>query len=153
MATGHLKGAARFRWTPPGGSEVTHLLAAPLSPVREIRPARWRSRYDWWAEDGVHREVVVVGEGVEEVTATIRMDDEPEELLDMLQAALEDDLTLTYQLSAGGAEFPVRVVEVLDSQGGDVGLVGDRGRYGGGEWEVRVRIRRTDGGSLAGMFS
>jgi hypothetical protein len=153
MATGHLEGAARFRYTPEGGSEIVHLLAVPLSPVRDIRPSSRVARYDWWAWNNIDRETVTVGSRVPELVVTIRLDDDPVGLLAMLEAALDDDLTLVYQLTASGTEFPVRVVEVMDSQGGDLGIVGDRGRFGFGEWEVQVRLRRTDGGSLDGIFA
>lgn len=153
MATAHIEGAARFTYDHPEDGETVHLLAVPLSPVREIRPSTRVARYDWWAWNNVDREVVTVGSRVWEVVATIRLEDEPVELMDMLATALDDDLTLTYQMSAEGTEYPVRVVEVLDSEGGDLGIIGDRGRYSFGEWEVQVRLRRTDGGSLAGMFT
>ncbi len=153
MATAHLSGEARFTYTPQGGSEIVHLLAVPLSPVRELRPSSRVARYDWWAWNNVDREIVTVGDRVPEVVATIRLDDEPVELMAMLETALDDDTTLVYQLTESGAEFPVRVVEVMDSQGGDLGIIGDRGRFGAGEWEVQVRLRRTDGGSLAGIFT
>jgi hypothetical protein len=154
MATAHLKGSARISYDPSdGGSTITHLLAVPLSPVREIRPARKRARYDWWAWNETDREVVTVGPGVQEVTATIRLDNEPDALMDMLQDALENDLTLTYQVDESATGVPLRLVEVVGSEGDEVGIIGDRGRYGGGEWEVAVRLRRTDGGSLAVIFT
>lgn len=153
MATCWLRGSASFTWTPPGGSgTVQHLLAVPLSPGRELVPSVRKRRFDWFADDFASREVVTVGSGVSEVVASIRMDDEPAELMALLGAALDHDLTLDYRWDESGEVFPVRVVEVLGGSPDEVALTGDRDRFGGGEWEVRVRLRRTDGGSLAGML-
>jgi hypothetical protein len=153
MATAHLKGTPRFTYTHPVDGATTHLLALPLSPVREIVPSHRRERHDWWAADLVNREVVTIGGGVREVVCTIRMDNQPVELMEMLRVALEDDVTLTYERTTGGTGFPVRVVEIMGAQGDEIPIEPARARYGGGEWEVAVRLRRTDGGVLDGMFT
>ena len=152
MATAHLRGTARILYTHPTDGATTHLLALPLSPVREIVPSRLRRRHDWWAANNVDREVVTIGDGVYEVVCTIRMDNEPAELLEMLRVALEEDVTLTYERVTGGGQFPLRVVEIPGSGPDATTIEPARARYGGGEWEVSVRLRRTDGGDLTGMF-
>ena len=146
MATAHLLRTARFTYTPPGGSPVVHLLALPL---RELEVIDSRSRYDWWSEDGTSREIVTVGPSVREMVATIRMEDQPNELRAMLRAAIENDVTLNYEPTTGGTSYPVKVVRVLGGDGG-VQITLDRSRRG---WEARIHIRRVDGGTLDGIIS
>jgi hypothetical protein len=153
MATAHVKGSATLTYTPTGGTETEHLLAVPLSPVRDLVPSLRRRRWDWWADDLRSREVVSLESDVSEVVATIRLDDEPVELLALIQDALENDLTLTYTPVTSGEDFPVRIVEVVGADGDEVVLTPDRDRYGFGEWEVTLRLRRTDGGTLDGVFT
>lgn len=150
MATAALKGSASFSYTPYGTFTVlTHGLAIPLYNIRIMDR---RVRYDWWAEDLNTREVVNIGDGVREIQATIRLDNEPTELRYMLQQALQYDLVLTYTASTGS--FPVRLVAVLEAADADeTPLVPDRDRYGYGEWECRVHLRRTDGGTLDAILS
>jgi hypothetical protein len=154
MATAHLQGTARITYTHPDNGATTHLLALPLSPVREIEPRWRRERHDWWAADLVHRSTVTVGDGVEDVVCTIRMDNEPVALMEMLRVALEQDVTLNYEEVTGGTSFPLRVVEIVGrDDDADIPIQPSRARWGFGEWEVAVRFRRTDGGTIAGMFS
>jgi hypothetical protein len=153
MATAHLQGTARITYTHPDNGATTHLLALPLSPVREIEPRWRRERHDWWAADQVQRSTVIVGDGVEDVVCTIRMDNEPVELMEMLRVGLEQDVTLSYERTTGGTAFPLQVVEIIGADPDEVPIEPARARYGGGEWEVAVRFRRIDGGTIAGMFS
>lgn len=150
MATRHLFGNARILWTPPGGSQETFLLGAKLI---ELEPMDRRARWDWWSADMTEREVVVVGSGVRDLVATIRYDDDPDGLKRMLRLALENDLTLTYHETAGGTGFPVRLVAVVGGSGADaVHIIPDRDRWRLGEYEARVHLRRTDGGTLDGLL-
>lgn len=154
MATQHIRGTATLTYTPSaGGSPVTHLLAVPLSPVGELIPSLRRRRWDWWADDLVSREVVTLDSGVSEILATVRLDNEPVELLELIRDALENDLTVTYVKETSGEEFPLRIVAVDGAQGDEIALQPDRDRYGYGEWEVTLRLRRTDGYALDGVFS
>lgn len=148
MATAHLRGTARLEYTPPGGSLVTHLLATPL---RDLTPTDMRSRYEWWSEDQTTREVVTIGAGVRDLQATIRFENQPAALKTLLRHALEDDVTVTYRLAAGGTAYPVKIVSV----GGDGGIEiqPDRQRSIFGEYEVRIRMRRVDGGTFDALLS
>jgi hypothetical protein len=136
MASRALSGDARITWS--GG---TFLLAVPLQRVSQQAP---RARFEWWALDQRTREVVAIEGGARDVEATIRCDDTPETLLALLRAGIESDEVMGYQYEAGGASIPFVIVAVIGQQ--DIGLEPDPDRFGFGEWAVRVRLRRTDGG-------
>ncbi len=144
MATDALKGSARFEYTSPESSTtVTHLLAVPLLAVA---PASRRQRFEFWSADETNREVVVVGDGVPEVLATIRCENDPAGLTAMLRAALEHDVELTYFMESGDSDgLPVKVVAIVGSGGDEIALEPDPDRVGFGEYMVRLQLRRTDG--------
>ena len=134
MATAALIGSATITYTPPGGAQVVHQLAAPLLQIEPI-----------------DREIVTIGTGVYEIRASIRFENEPDELKALLRTAQRSDVTLYY--TEGSNIYPVRLVEVLGAGGDDTPLTPDRDRYGFGEWECRVHLRRTDGSTLDALFS
>lgn len=148
MATAALIGSATITYTPPGGAQVVHQLAAPLL---QIEPIDREIRHDWWAADLDNREIVTIGTGVYEIRASIRFENEPDELKALLRTAQRSDVTLYY--TEGSNIYPVRLVEVLGAGGDDTPLTPDRDRYGFGEWECRVHLRRTDGSTLDALFS
>lgn len=153
MATGtQLKASASLTWTPPGGSETTILLRVPLGVVKEFRPSILRARFDWWAKDYRNRRTVTIGPGVREIVWTLRLDDEPVQLLRMLRDGLEHDVTITYQYEIGGPTFPFRIVEIIGAGKDEVPILPDRHRWGGGDWEVPFRARRTDGGTFDALL-
>lgn len=150
MATAALRGDARISYTPPAGALTTHLLALELS---ELEPIDGGSRYEWWSEDKTARSVVTVGSGVRELYATIRCDNQPGELKTLFRHALDSDVTLTYRLTAAGTAFECKLVAVVGARQGESGVIPDRDRYGFGEWEARVHLRRVDGGTFDGLLS
>lgn len=143
MATAALAGDARFEY---GAGPTTHLLAVPL---KDVRPADPRTRHVWWSADMTTREVTNVGAAVYEIIATIRMDNEPDALKILLWNGLNGK-ELTYRTTSGGTAFPVLLVEVVGKDG--VELDPDRDRYGFGEWEATVRLRRVDGTTLNALL-
>lgn len=147
MATAHLIGDARFTFTPPGGSLTTHKLAIPLW---RLSPVDNQPRYVFESADLTARHIVTIGTGVREIWATIRMDNEPGNLRIMLRAGLQQDVTLTYYRTESGTAYPAKLVEV---EGGEVVLTPDRDRYGMGEWEARIRLRRVDGNNFDGLLT
>lgn len=152
MATEFLKGSARFEYTPPGGSPIVHRLGTPLSPLREFVPSRLKQRFDWWSVDKVNREIVTIEGSAEEVVCIIRIDNEPVELKAMLQTALEDGTQLDYYPETGAPAIPLQLVEIPGAAPDEIPLTQDRGRFGGGEYEVPVRLRRIDGGTLDAIY-
>lgn len=145
MATQALKGDARFAYD-PGGGTITHLLALPLM---DMQPVDGQPRFEWWSANQRTREIVTIGGGVSELWGTIRMDNQPNELKDMLRAAIHEDVTVTYRETAVGTAFPCKIV-TTDS--GEVALTPDPDRGGYGEWQVRVLLRRVDGGTFDGVL-
>lgn len=143
MATGHLRGEARFTYD----SALVHLLAIPLW---RLEPVDNQPRYVFESVDASARHIVTIGTGVREMWATIRCENQPAELKDMLRAGMHADEVLTYQESESGTEYPSKLVEI---EGGEVALMPDRERYGMGEYEVRIRLRREDGGTFDGLLT
>jgi len=143
MATQALQGSATIKFTPAGGTEIVHTLAVPL---KEVEPTDPRTRFEWWSADLRNRNVVTVGGGVREIEATIRMDNQPDQVKQMLRVGLEENGTLTYQRTSGGTEFPAKLVAVVGAEAASVEP--DRDRAGFGEYEARLRLRRVDGGDF-----
>jgi len=143
MATQALQGSATIRFTPSGGTEIVHTLAVPLKELEATDP---RTRFEWWSADLQNRNVIAVGDGVREIEATVRMDNEPDQLKQLLRVGLEENGTLTYQRTSGGTSFPSKLVAVVGADA--VSVEPDRDRGGFGEYEARLRLRRVDGGNF-----
>jgi hypothetical protein len=140
---------ATITYTPPGGAQVVHQLAIPLL---QLVPIDRMIRHDWWAADLKNREIVTLGDGVEEVVGVLRFENEPVELKALINTGLRDD-TILY-LTVGSVIYPLRLVAVLDASNADESVLEpDRDRYGFGEWECRLHLRRTDGSTLDALFS
>lgn len=151
MATAALRGDARIVYTAPGaGSPTTHLLALQLM---DLEPVDAIARHEWWSADMSTRSVLTVGSGVRELYGTIRCDNQPSELKTLLRHALNSDVTLTYRLTAAGTAYTCKLVAVVGAKPGESGVIPDRDRYGFGEWEVRVHLRRVDGGTFDGLLT
>jgi hypothetical protein len=128
---------------------ITHLLAIPLQDLQF-------GRIDMWA--------------------TIRCDNQPAQLIALLEAGLMDE-TITYRRTAAGAAYPLKLVEVegavladsyhawwsADGLSRSVVKVGpgpvgrrlinpDRDRAAMREWEARVHFRRVDGSTLEALL-
>lgn len=143
-----LKGTdAAFRYD-RGAGAVVHDLRWPL-----FRPTttRMKRRYQSWSLDGSNLEVLTVGDGHDELVATVRFETDPWGLLDVLEAGA-DGYTIEYAPSkAAGVWYPLKLVE---PSGAALDLARDssgRGRLGA--HEIQIRVRRVDGGALSGVIS
>lgn len=157
MSTQQLYGLAEIEYTPvdaPSAGSVVHLLAVPLmiNPSWGFQLTHRKRRWEAWNEDGTEREVFVAGSAVSEIQALIRFENEPEDLLDLLRAGLEDNVVLTYRPYGPGAyqEYDCLLVSVGDS--GVIALQPDRDRFSMGEYEVAIVLRRVDGGSFEDLL-
>lgn len=150
MATIQYKGACSWSYTPYGVfTAVTLDLAIPLWDVQLVD---LRKRHDWWAADFNTREIVNIGGGVRDILATVRLESEPTAFKDMLREALTYDTILYY--TQAGVVYPLRLVAIVNSSDQDATMIiGDRDRLGFGEWEARLQLRRTDGGTLDGIIT
>lgn len=157
MATAHLYGAAEIEYE-SGVYTVTHQLAVPLmiAPAWGFQATRQRPRWEAWTADGTERTVFTMGEVTHELQATVRFEDEPEALLALLVAGLEDDATLLYRpygsAVSGYLELPLKLVAVVGAPAGQVLLKPDRERFAFGEYEATLQLRRVDGGDLEGLL-
>lgn len=144
MATSQLQDSASL--------EVSGLSVHNLAvPFKEVVPIDNTPYFEWWSANLANREVVTIGSGVREALVTIRMENEPDELKALLREAIYSDKTVTYEKTVGGTEYDFKVVAIIGT-GGAVELQPDRDRYGFGEYECRLHIRRVDGGSLDGLL-
>lgn len=143
-----LRGDAGFKYTPPGGSLTTVALEWPL--WRKV-PGRVQRRYAADSLDYTAREVLIVGSGVDEATATIRFHGDAVELLDMLMAGA-NGVVLSYlpSLAVPGTSFAMWLIEPGAER---VELLAEEARRTRGEWQVSIRVRAASGGSFAGLFS
>jgi hypothetical protein len=137
MAGSALSGSASITY-----GSTTVPLAVPLQDVRQIFP---RQRFEWWAADQRTRETVLIEGGAADIEATIRCDNTPETLVALVQYGLESNEALSYQAVTDGDSIPFVIVGVVGSQ--DIALERDPDRFGFGEWMIRLRLRRVDGGN------
>lgn len=136
-------GTAGFKYTPPGGSLTT---VQGEIRLRGGSVARVRTRYRNVALDQRTVDVVTIDGGADEMDVHVRFIDAPADFLTMLEHAA-DGVTVSYfPDTAGGTSYPLQFMN------GDVVLRGDRDRWGFGEYESALRIRRVDGGSLAALL-
>lgn len=143
MATQGLKDTtAELDYQIPSAATVTHTLAYPFLELErvEVQP-----RFVFESADLSARHIVTIGAGVQDLWATIRFENEPDELLTLLRAGLHEGATLTYRPAASGPEYECTLVDV---EGGEVALRPDRVRHGYGEWECRIRLRGDFDGLL-----
>lgn len=154
MATAHLYGNAELEYDGVSGP-VVHLLAVPLMrvPGDGFQLTAGRLRWESWNAEGTEREVFTLGTEVQEVQATVRYENEPAALLELLRTALEEDAELRYRPHGGaGLEYPVKLVTVVGAPPGRILLKLDRVRWSLGEYEATLLLRRVDGGTLEGML-
>lgn len=110
------------------------------------RAARVKRRYAVDTLDLTDREVITVGSGVEEMTVTVRYDDEPTSLKAMVDWGMDGNSVVFWPNLAGGFSYPGFIVEPA----GDQAIIKpDRDRHRShGEWEATFTMRRTDGGTF-----
>lgn len=156
MASAHLYGLAEIEYTPAGGYDsVVHMLAVPLmiNPAWGFRATRRKRRWEAWTADGTERAVFVLGTAVSEIGALIRFEDQPEELIELLRAGLEDNVELIYRPHGmAGDDYPCLLVAVGDGAGEEITLQPDRERFSLGEYEVAIVLRRVDGGTFEAIL-
>lgn len=107
-----------------------------------------RVKRRWVADslDLTEREVISVGSGVEEVTMTVRYDNEPASLKALIDTGMNGEVVTFWPNLSGGLSYPGIIVE---PQGTDATIKPDRDRHRShGEWEATFTMRRTDGGTF-----
>lgn len=149
MANRIQKGAAEIEYQPLAGPPVVHLLAVPLlvSEAAGFKATQRRKLWTGWNEDQTVRETFKLGTQVDEITGTVRFEDQPRELRELIRAGLEDDVAMTYRpYGPTGVEFPCKLVGHPGAQPGEIVLVPDR--RGFKEWKATIILRRVDGGTF-----
>lgn len=133
-----LQGDAGFKYTPSGGALTTLALNAPL---KDLHAAQDETHYVRESLDKTVREVTTIGSGVYEITATIRFADDPQDLIEFLKHGRRG-VTLAYfpSLAVSGTSYNCLLIHA-----GPVEIAPDGDRYGFGEYQCTVRLRRTSG--------
>lgn len=142
------KGAAQITYQPLTGPVVVHLLAVPLlvSAAAGFKVALRRKLFTGWNEDETVRETFKLGQQVDEITGTVRFDDQPRELRELIRAGLEDDAAMVYMpYGPSGPDFPCKLVGHPGAQPGEIVLTPDRAGFK--EWRATIVLRRVDGGT------
>jgi hypothetical protein len=136
---------AGFLYTPPGGAQRTVELEARL---RDVIATHRQRRYTRTSLDYTVTETHTVGSGVYEIEGTIRYASNAQEVLDMLRHAA-NGAPLEYRPNLTQFGHPC----VLVHAGDVVELEPDRQV---GHWqkryEVRVRLRKTNGSDWSGVI-
>jgi hypothetical protein len=154
MASVQRKGAAEIEYDPASGPAVVHLLAVPLlvSPAAGFQSVRRRVMWSRWNADNTIREAFVLGEAVDEIIGTVRFDDQPAELRELIRSGLEDDVDLIYRpYGPSGEDFTCKLVGQPGAAEGEIILTPDR--VGFREYTAQLWLRRVDGGNWESLLN
>lgn len=132
---------AAIVWTSTGtGTERVVLLDVPL---RELRPGFSQTAYSAQSLDKTALTTITVGSGAHELVGVVRYEDNPQGLLDLVQAgATNTVLTYIPDLADPDQSYSVYLISPRDTETLQLQL--DRQRALFGEMEVEVRFRQTD---------
>lgn len=143
----HLDTRAAITWSSTADTSVerVHLLSVPL---RDIEPAHSQVRYASDSLDRSTREVLTIGNGAHEFIGTVRYDDHPQSLVDLIRAGA-NNTTVTYypDLADPQTAFACKLIEPSDPR-----AAVDGQRQGFGEAMVTLRLRRTDQSSFQPLY-
>lgn len=139
-----LIGDAGFEFTPSGGSPTTHALEVP---ARFETYGKERRRFIHQPIDfSVAPDRVVIGTAARAMTVEFRFDVDPTALVDMLTAAADDGITLTYYPSLADTGTSYDFLLINDGNPNLIEVQRDRQMPDNyfQRWEVRVRLRALD---------
>ena len=134
-----LFGKSAIFWSSTSDGDHTVLMRAPL---RAVQPAVRLKTFVRESMDFSVREVTTVSTGVHEVVGTIRYEDAPQNVADMIQAGLSGT-TLTWIPDMNDQERSWDVYLISARRTGSMDA--DRGFPGFEEISWQVRFRKTDG--------
>lgn len=140
-----------LRYTPEDGSETTHQLTIP---IWRLRPARRKRRFSARSVTRDNDFVWSLGSGVHELTAEVRFDEDPADLLDLLEAGADGrKITLDSDLSdtSTNTNFPSRVINIENKA--RIRPEEDRvAHQGTGNYRVELTLRHDSTGTYQGIF-
>lgn len=155
MASQHLYGDAEIEYD-DGVYTVIHELAVPLTTnalAGGFQSTHRRRRWEGWNASLREREVFTLDASVDEVVATIRFEDQPDALRDLLRAGLEQNATFIYRPTGPyGIEIDCLLVEIMGAGPDEIRIMPDRDRATLGEWEATVRLRAVNGDTFEGIL-
>lgn len=131
---------AAITWSSGTGTERVLLLDVPL---RDLRPGFTRTVFTAESLDKSDIQSITVGNGANELVGTVRYEDDPQGLMDMVAAGAANT-TLTYipQLSDPDLSYSVKLISPRDLSALNVQLDPQRSTFG--EMSIELRFRQTD---------
>jgi len=136
-------GRAAITWssTSETSTDRVHRLSVPL---REVQPAFTQQTYTAESLDKTAIQTYTIGSGAHEFVGTVRFDDDPQSLLDLIAAGAQGtNLTYYPDLADPGAVYTCQLVSPRDASDLGVGQDPERGKAFG-EGSVTLRLRQTD---------
>lgn len=135
-----LNTAAAITWSAGTGTERVLLLDVPL---RDLRPGFTRTVFTAESLDKSDIQSITVGNGANELVGTVRYEDDPQGLMDMVAAGAANT-TLTYipQLSDPDVNYSVKLISPRDLSALNLQLDPQRSTFG--EMSIELRFRQTD---------
>ena len=137
----HLNSYAAIGWssTADAVTDRVHALAVPL---RDLEPEYSRPTYRAESLDRTVIESLVVGSGAHEMTGSLRYDDDPQGVVDILKAGAAG-VTLTYYPDVRDPGV-VHACKLIAPVGAQARAALEQARSGFGNVAVPIRLRRTD---------
>lgn len=134
-------GKSAITWTSTDDTPIIERVHELRVPLFDARPAHTLQVFGGTSLDGSVREAFTIESGANDLLATVRLDENPQSLMDLVKAGSRNT-TLTYypSLSDAGTSFDVQLISPLTPAEVDVDpQLGNRG-----DRSVELRFRRTD---------
>jgi hypothetical protein len=138
---GVFRGNAAILWTDTDDITTERVLLL-REPLRELKPAHTQAVYVADSLDRQSRQTFTVGEGVDEFIGTVRYQDDPQGVIDLVKAGTKGR-TVTYvpSLSDGDRRYSCLLISPLSPIG--LGMDSDSG-VTFGDLAIEIRLRKTD---------
>ena len=128
-------------------------VTVPLrAPIREIEPIDSTPMTGATSFDKTKTERITFGSTIYELMCTLRYINNPRAVLDMLTTMAKDGTLVSYHDPCGGAADFTNA-ELVAPTGKKIKLKLDRDLGKWGRYEVRIHLRRTDGGDFDSVLT
>ena len=134
-------GKAAITWTSTEDTPIIERVHQLRVPLFDARPSHTMQTYGGQSLDGSVRETFTIESGANDLTATVRMDDNPQSLIDLIKAGSRNTTLVYYpNLQDSDTSYSVKLISPLTPA--EVGLDGQTGNRGGRS--IELRFRQTD---------
>ena len=154
--TQYLGTNAGFQYTTSPSSTTYNQHFKLAVPLRDVRPSYRVAQFVAESLDFRARQVLTISSGVYEIVATLRYNDDQQQLIDFLKYGVQG-VPMIYSTaittgSTDGTPPTGTTMYLIDPTGDVVDTVIDRQRGSFEDLEVTCRWRRSDGASFSTMF-